>query len=139
MISFTYQAPKAGYNIDEIAIKKWIKNTIIAEGKKVGDIQYILCNDSQLHMINKRFLNHNTFTDIITFPSTEYKGIISGDIYISLDRVIENSTEHNTTFVDELNRVMVHGVLHLLGYKDSTPSEKKQMRSKEDYYLHLQT
>ncbi len=139
MIRFTYQAFNTCNKIDEASSKRWLKSVIISEGKKAGDIQYIFCDDNQLLLINEKFLNHDTFTDIITFPNTENRDIISGEIYISLERVNENCIKHKSTFKEEISRVMVHGILHLIGYVDKQISEKAQMRSKEDYYLHLQT
>ncbi len=139
MISFTYQLKTPFDTINELLTKSWIKAVVNNENKKVGDIQYIICDDRMLNQINVKFLNHDTFTDIITFPTTENKEVVSGEIYISIDRVFENSKKHDTTYKNEFNRVIVHGVLHLLGYNDSTPTEKKQMRSKEDYYLNLQS
>ena len=139
MIRFTYQAYNTCNKIDEASSKRWLKSVIISEGKKAGEIQYIFCNDDQLLLINEKFLNHNTYTDIITFPTSENRDIISGEIYISVERVNENCIKHNSSFKEEISRVMVHGILHLVGYKDKLISEKELMRSKEDYYLHLQT
>jgi len=138
MISFTNLLKN---NIDSINItlhKNWLKTVISSEGKKAGDIQYIFCNDNYLHKINKAYLNHDTLTDIITFATTNNENIISGEIYISIDRVIENANIQSVLFIDELSRVIVHGVLHLIGYDDHSISDKKLMREKEDYYLHLQ-
>ncbi len=138
MINFTYLYDKNIESPIKSYYKMWLKNVIISEGKKTGDIQYILCDDYHLLDINKTYLNHDTLTDIITFSTSDNNTIISGDIYISIDRVIENSNTHSTSFGNELSRVLVHGVLHLLGYDDHSPSDKKIMRSKEDYYLLLQ-
>lgn len=137
MINFTYLL---SYDLDSLNVsrgKNWLKSVIVSEGKKTGEIQYIFCDDKHLLEINKTYLNHDTFTDIITFSTTANKDIISGEIYISIDRVNENSKSQIVPFGDELSRVMVHGILHLLGYNDHTDTEKKLMRSKEDYYLHL--
>jgi probable rRNA maturation factor len=122
---------------------KWIKDSIKNEAKTVGEISYIFCSDEYLHKMNLEYLNHDTFTDIITFDYTE-ENIVSGDIFISIDRVKENATKFNTSinsvqaFEGELSRVIIHGVLHLMGYKDKSAQEKEQMRSKEDFYLTLQ-
>lgn len=139
MISFTYLPTNNLDNLNEPLYLNWLKTVINSEGKKTGDIQYIFCNDKYLYEINKVYLKHDTFTDIITFSTTNNEEVISGEIYISIDRVAENSKTHSASFNDELSRVIVHGVLHLIGYDDHSDSEKKLMRSKEDYYLHLQT
>lgn len=138
MISFTNLFPNIINNENKSYYSNWLKTVIISEGKKTGDIQYIFCDDKHLNKINKKYLNHDTFTDIITFPTTINKDIISGEIYISIDRISENSKIQSVSFDDELSRVIVHGVLHLIGYNDHSVPEKKLMRSKEDYYLHLQ-
>jgi len=121
----------------ERQIKDWLSFVITKENKITGDIHYIFCDDEQLLSINQKFLQHDTYTDIITFPTSSQQGIISGEIYVSITRVTENAKSQQVPFYDELNRVSVHGVLHLLGYEDHTPDEKKEMRSKEDYYLTL--
>lgn len=117
--------------------KEWLRKTITHEGKRVGDINYILCSDEFLEKINWQFLQHDTLTDIITFSNSTNDSIISGDIYISLDRVRSNAQELALPFDTELERVLIHGILHLVGYNDHSPDEKRQMRAKEDYYLHL--
>ncbi len=117
-------------------LSQWITQTIDKEGFKTGELNYIFCSDDQLLKKNIEFLNHNTFTDIISFDYTMGK-LISGDIFISIDRVTENASSFKTSFQDELNRVMIHGVLHYCGYKDKTDEDKSLMRSKEDYYLTL--
>ena len=138
MINFTYLLSNVIDNINENKYKSWLKMVISSEGRKTGDIQYVFCDDNYLNNINKSFLNHDTFTDIITFSTTDNDDIISGEIYISLNRVTENSKINLVSINEELNRVMVHGILHLIGYNDLSDSEKMLMRSKEDYYLHLQ-
>lgn len=117
-------------------IKNWISKAILNENLKEGDINYIFCDDNYLSEINIKYLNHTTLTDIISFDYTIGK-IISGDIFISIERVEENAILYNATFNDELHRVMIHGILHYCGYKDKTIDEKIRMRSKEDYYLSL--
>tara|TARA_B100000902_G_scaffold82752_1_gene87341 strand:+ start:7008 stop:7418 length:411 start_codon:yes stop_codon:yes gene_type:complete len=114
--------------------KKWLKNIILQEGKRTGDIVYLFCNDNYLLKKNIKYLNHNYLTDIITFDYCE-KNIISGDILISVERVEENSKIFNVDFSIELNRVMAHGLLHLLGYKDKKEEEKVKIRKKENFYL----
>ena len=135
MITFNYETD---FKIDKPdLISTWITNAILEENNKLGEINYIFCDDAYLLKINQDYLNHDTFTDIISFDYTIGKQI-NGDIYISVERVKENAKQFNTTFQDELHRVMIHGVLHYCGYKDKTEAEKKIMRSKEDYYLSLQ-
>lgn len=115
-------------------ITRWIKETITSEEKTLGDISFIFCSDTYLLEVNKQYLNHDYFTDIITFDYVE-NGLISGDIFISCDRVKENAAEFNTGFENELFRIIIHGVLHLLGYKDKSKKDKLLMTSKEDFYL----
>ena len=110
---------------------KWISDVISSEGFQVGEINYIFCNDSYLNKINQEFLNHDTFTDIISFDYTLGKEV-GGDIYISIERVLENAEKFNEVFENELYRVMIHGILHFMGYKDKTKKEKTLMRTKED-------
>ena len=116
--------------------KSWIKNVIERDKKSCGEINYIFCNDSFLLEMNKNYLNHNTLTDIITFDNSE-NDLISGEIYISIDRVKENALLYSQSFADELNRVMIHGILHLLGNKDKSPVDKSNMRMKEDACLEM--
>jgi rRNA maturation RNase YbeY len=115
----------------------WITNCIQSEGKEAGELNYIFCSDEYLHKINMEYLNHDTLTDIITFDNSESEQRIEGDIFISIDRVKENAFDLQTSFDEELARVMIHGVLHLIGYQDKTPQESKEMRAKEDHYLSL--
>ncbi len=118
-------------------VTAWIKDAVDREGKRVGEVQYIFCEDEYLLDINKRFLQHDYYTDIVTFPLGESDKIVSGEIYISIDRVHENAEMNRVSFENELSRVIIHGVLHLIGYDDHSEEEKKEMRSKEDYYLNL--
>jgi len=118
--------------------KEWLNRSIQAEGKITGDLNFIFCNDSYLSQINTKYLKHSSLTDIITFSNSNNQKIISGDVFISIERVRDNAQSLNSSFEAELSRVIVHGVLHLIGYDDHTITEKQQMRSKEDYYLHLQ-
>ena len=116
--------------------QKWISSVISDEGFKEGEINYIFCDDDYLHKINVEFLNHDTLTDIISFDYTVGK-ILQGDIFISTERVTDNSKDFNTSFDDELHRVIVHGILHFCGYKDKSEEEARLMRSKEDNYLSM--
>lgn len=115
---------------------KWIKSTILSEGKRVGDISFIFCSDNYLLEVNKTYLDHDYFTDIITFDYVEGT-LINGDIFISVDRVLDNSVEFKTTPEDEMNRILIHGILHLVGYKDKNKKDKLLMTEKEDFYLKL--
>ena len=110
---------------------KWIGDVISSEGFQVGEINYIFCDDSYLNKINQEFLNHDTFTDIISFDYTLGKEV-GGDIFISIERVLENAEKFNEVFENELHRVMIHGILHFMGYKDKTKKDKTLMRTKED-------
>ena len=107
---------------------------ISTEGKEVGDISLVFCNDEQLLLMNKKHLDHDYYTDVITFDYTLHN-FISGDIFISVDRVRENAIEYKTTFYIEMCRVVFHGTLHLLGYNDKTELDIVQMRAKEDLYI----
>lgn len=118
----------------KIPLKKWIKFTISNEGKEAEEINVIFCDDEHLFNLNKEYLNHNTLTDIITFDYTE-NSILSGEIFISIDRVRENALKFSSDFYMELRRVIIHGVLHLCGYKDKSKGDKLEMTSKEDFYL----
>lgn len=122
---------------EKIYIRKWLKNTILLENNKLDQINFIFCSDNYLLEINQTYLKHDTFTDIITFDNSEIPGSISGDIYISIDRIIENASNFNTNQRDELHRVMIHGVLHLLGYNDKSKAKKVIMSGKEDFYLNM--
>ena len=119
-------------------IQKWISKVISEELKTIGEITYVFCSDQYLHKINLQHLQHDTFTDIITFDYCVDE-IINSDIFISIDRVKENAISFRTSFKNELNRVIIHGILHLIGYDDKTDADKETMRSKEDFYLSLLT
>lgn len=114
----------------------WINEAARREKRSVGEISYIFCSDEFLLQLNQQFLQHNTFTDILSFDSSDGK-VISGEIYISVDRVNDNAAKFGTKPEDELRRVMVHGVLHFCGYKDKTSTQKTVMRKKEEAYLSL--
>ncbi len=121
---------------DKIRIRKWLRLVAESEIFVLGDISIIFCSDNYILDINRKYLQHDYFTDIITFDYTEGNRI-SGDLFISIDSVRENSIEYGTGFIDELHRVIVHGVLHLIGYDDHTEEEIEMMRKKENYYLSL--
>ena len=127
-ISFSLEHP--------IVTQNWIEDVITQEGKSMGDITYVFCSDNHLHKINLTHLKHDTLTDIITFNYC-VGDLISTEIFISIDRVVENAEIFEATFKAELNRVIIHGILHLLGYDDKSDSDKEVMRAKEDFYLSL--
>ncbi|MAY84882.1 MAG: rRNA maturation RNase YbeY [Flavobacteriales bacterium] len=114
----------------------WIQNVIDQESKKVGELNFIFCSDDYLLTINQEYLKHDYYTDIITFNYNE-EDAISGDIFISIDRITENAKERAIPFEIELERVMIHGVLHLIGYDDKEPESQATMRAKEDFCLTL--
>ncbi|WP_448529717.1 rRNA maturation RNase YbeY [Raineya sp.] len=122
---------------DVLKVKRWVKAVILQEKYKLGELNFIFCNDEYLHKINVAYLQHDDYTDIITFDNSEKQNIIEGDIFISVERVQENAQNLQVSFEQELHRVMIHGVLHLLGYRDKTDAEAAQMRSKENEALAL--
>ena len=132
MIDFIYETDFRLINEDRIS--RWITDSIKSEGFKEGDITYVFCSDDYLYQINVDFLKHYNYTDIISF---DYKlgKTLHGEIYISVDRVIDNAKTYNVEFYNELCRVMIHGILHYCGYKDKSENEIELMREKEDYYL----
>lgn len=115
-------------------VNRWIKETAFLYSKKTGDITYIFCDDERILEVNKQYLNHDYYTDIITFDYTEGQ-IISGDIFISLDTVKSNSDEFKASFEQELNRIIIHGILHLCGQSDNTPDLRSEMTAKENLAL----
>ena len=117
--------------------KTWLKEVVRVENKALGELNYIFCSDGFLANVNLQYLHHSTLTDIITFDTSEDIRCIEGEIFISIDRVKENALKFTASFEDELHRVMVHGVLHLVGYSDKTSQQKRIMRKKEDAYLSL--
>ncbi len=129
MIEFNYETDFLLDN--EIKIQTWIENLISNKGFELGEINYIFCDDDYLHKLNVEFLSHDTLTDIISFDNTIGK-IISGDIFISTQRVKDNSITFEVTFDEELQRVMAHGILHFMGFKDKTDDEKSEMRNQEN-------
>lgn len=129
MINYNYELDFSLENED--IFSKWIENVVDSENKLLGEISYIFCDDEYLLEINQQYLDHDTLTDIISFDYTQ-DNVISGDIFISIERVEENAKDLNIDFQEELKRVMIHGVLHYCGYKDKTESDEILMRSKED-------
>ncbi|PKP53933.1 MAG: rRNA maturation RNase YbeY [Bacteroidetes bacterium HGW-Bacteroidetes-1] len=125
-------------NLDEKVID-WLEVVLKQYRMKTGEVFFLFCSDEYLYKMNLQYLGHDTYTDIITFDLSESSEYISGEIYISLDRVNENATRHDVSLVDELHRVMVHGILHLLGFKDKTEIDEMQMRHQEEICLSLRT
>lgn len=132
MIQFTYETNFELSN--EKSISQWITDCIESYEYKEGDIHYIFCDDDYLHKLNVEFLNHDTLTDIISFDYTMGK-LISGDIFISIERVKENATNYSDSFQEELHRVIIHGILHYIGYRDSLEEERNEMRKQEEICL----
>ncbi|MDQ4140569.1 MAG: rRNA maturation RNase YbeY [Bacteroidota bacterium] len=118
-------------------VKDWIVQVITDHQFRLENITYIFCSDEYLYNINQTYLNHDTFTDIITFDNSDEEDTVESDIFISIDRVKENALQLNIPFTDELHRVIIHGVLHLIGYDDKDESSKVKMRQKENDYLSL--
>jgi rRNA maturation RNase YbeY len=119
---------------EKLKHKAWLNEVAKQEGKKILELSYVFCSDDYLLQINKEYLNHDTLTDIVTFDNSEDPKKIEGDIFISIDRVKENGEKLGTS-ATELERVMVHGLLHLLGYKDKKKEDKALMTEKEDFYI----
>lgn len=115
----------------------WIRKVILLEKKKLVQLNYIFCSDQYLQEINQKYLQHKSLTDIITFDNKEITGVIEGDVFISIERIKENSFEWGADLQEEIHRVLIHGVLHLVGYSDKTKQDKSRMRKKEDAYLSL--
>jgi rRNA maturation RNase YbeY len=118
-------------------LRNWLLKSIEAENHTLTELNFIYCSDDYLLKINKEYLNHDTYTDTVTFDNSEIKGEVLGDIFISIDRIRENAQTFKTTTKDELHRVMIHSTLHLLGYKDKSPKDKTLMTAKENEYLAL--
>jgi len=118
------------------ALRIWLNNCAKAENQIIDELNYIFCSDNHLLEINKKFLNHDFYTDVISFDYSEDENI-TGDIFISYERVKENARDFSIPIKDELHRVIIHGLLHLMGYSDKTTPQKSEMKSKEDFYLSL--
>lgn len=112
----------------------WVTEVAAQEKMRLGQVSYVFCDDAFLHSLNLQHLNHDTLTDVISFDYTQ-RDVIEGEIYISTERVAENALELGVSFEEELDRVMIHGLLHFCGYKDKSKEEKREMRAKEDHYL----
>ena len=125
---------------DKQKLRQWIASTVANEGGgRVGELNFIFCSDAYLLEINKKYLDHDTYTDIVTFDSSEKDGVIAGDIFISIDRTKENASKFDVSERDELHRVIIHGVLHLCGYLDKKKEDKALMTEKENEYLSRRT
>lgn len=135
MTSFFNETPFI-FPYNKNSVKRWVKSVAKSEGKEAGNINYIFCDDEYLHKINVEYLQHDTFTDIITFDYTEGK-VLHSDIYISVERVKENAEIFKVPFQRELLRVLAHGLLHLCGYKDKTSKDSALMRQKEEEMMLL--
>ena len=133
MISFNYESD---FSLQEEVYASWIETIVESENKILGEISYIFCDDEYLHSINMQCLNHDTLTDIISFDYTE-GDIISGDIFVSIERVEDNAKDFNVSFDEELKRVLAHGVLHYCGYKDKSEEDALLMRTKEEEKIKL--
>ena len=132
MIEFNYETD---FNLeDESLLKDWINIIALEQNFEVGEINYIFCDDAYLHKLNVEFLDHDTLTDIISFDNSLGK-LLNGDIFISVERVKDNAADFKVSFQDELHRVMIHGVLHYMGYKDKSSDEKTMMRNQENLAL----
>jgi len=115
--------------------RAWLSAAAKSEGFRIGDLNFIFCTDDYLLAINREYLQHDTYTDIITFDNSESEDTLAGDIFISIDRIRDNAKRFGVPEWDELHRVMIHGVLHLCGYDDHEPEDKQLMTEKEDFYL----
>ena len=125
---------------DKAKVRTWIADTAKSEGlNRIGELNFVFCSDEYLLNINKQYLNHDTYTDIVTFDSSEDEDVLAGDIFISVDRIRENAGKFGVTERDELHRVIIHGVLHLCGYYDKKKEDKELMTSKENEYLSKRT
>ncbi|MEO9572103.1 MAG: rRNA maturation RNase YbeY [Polaribacter sp.] len=132
MITFNYETSFQLNN--ENILEYWIETVVSKQDFSIGEINYIFCDDEYLHKLNVEFLQHDTLTDVISFDNTLGK-LISGDIFISIERVKDNASDYKVSFEDELHRVMIHGVLHYMGFKDKSDNEKLEMRNQENSAL----
>lgn len=134
MIDISFEDTPSISELNSDFYESWLSKVCLIENKKLGDVTLIFTSDEYLLKVNQDYLDHDYYTDIITFDYTE-DDFVSGDLFISIDRVKENASLNNVSFLNELNRVVVHGVLHLCGYKDKSESEEKLMREKESQML----
>ena len=134
MITFNYETEFQVNN--EMALENWIFSFVTNKGFELGEINYIFCDDAYLHKLNIEFLQHDTLTDIISFDNSLGK-LLNGDVFISVERVEDNAKDFKVSFKDELHRVMIHGVLHYMGFKDKSDDEKREMRKQENEALLL--
>ena len=123
--------------IDVQRVRPWIVQVVQASGRRIGELYYYFCSDERLLEINRERLGHDFYTDIVTFPLDDCVDVVSSEFCISVDRIAENAKTFGRSFESELHRVIIHGVLHLIGYDDLTPEEEKQMREKEEECLNL--
>ena len=129
MITFNYET---SFQIDnEALLEDWVSAVVLAQGFELGDVNYVFCDDIYLHKLNVEFLQHDTLTDIISFD-TSLGRVIHGDIFISVERVTDNALDFKVPFIEEFHRVLIHGVLHFMGYTDKSDADKKEMRIAED-------
>jgi len=139
MSDVSFHSEQTNFSVsNESRITDWLTSVCQKEGKTLGEISIIFCSDDYLLEVNKKHLNHDYYTDIITFDYSEGKDV-SGDLFISIDRVSENAKNFVVPILDEVHRIIVHGTLHLIGYTDKEPHAKKQMTAKEDFYLSLRS
>ena len=132
MITFNYET---NFKLEEEkSIESWVQRMILIHECEEGEVNYIFCDDVYLHKLNMEFLKHDTLTDIISFDNSMGK-LINGDIYISIERIVENAKDYKVSFLEELQRVMIHGVLHCLGFKDKTEEDQKEMTIQENKAL----
>lgn len=124
-------------NLDFDNVRDWIEQVVVTSGRRLGELHYYFCSDEQLLEINRERLGHDFYTDIVTFPLDDCREVISSEFCLSLDRIAENALAYRRTYESELHRVIIHGVLHLIGYDDLTEDDRKQMREKEEECLKL--
>lgn len=136
MISFQFLDTEVPF-LNKDKVRKWIHLVAERHQKKVGELSYVFCTDEQLLKINRQFLNHDYYTDIITFQTNDSEGIVSGEMYISTDRITDNAKTLHCPVYEEMHRVIIHGVLHLIGYKDKTDADAAEMRKWENDSLSL--
>lgn len=118
-------------------VRKWIEEAVEAEGAEHGPLNFVFCSNAFLHDMNIKYLGHNDLTDIITFDLSDEEGTISGDVFISVEMATDNAREYGTSLQNEIRRLVIHGVMHLIGYKDKSPEDKAVMTEREDHYLSI--